>query len=437
MDIDDAKATLASLINNKTLVLPENPRDPGSHLYRRILYVFGMTPKLMSVLRRMRHFTEEQIDEHINWFNLTFDATVTRVKEISYAKTKFGPRISGIHEHTKLMEAESATFNESKLIQEWVDEEIKYPYTPMDLGNQKYQQTIARTGFTEEIVTALTERGFSNAQVEKHIRIVRQRFGFDVRTAGSRRGKHTPPEKLPELIFIEEKRKEVPVTSSATPATQSLGKPSSSSDTGTDTVEKTIGSITMSGAAQSLEEGRGLPVISTVFSLSTTEDMREKGMEVEHVSTITKDYEPFDPKERLTSKDLQIKKEMVDEDLHPGDPGYYSRLQYVYQNWKKAERMVETTRNTTQYVANLQKCHSIGQILENMKTAYAEHAKRVGKILPRDWDTVGLEKPTLPRGARGMEIPIERDLDYNPEPISHLKPNSMGMAGNRQTHSAV
>ena len=178
----------------------------------------------------MRHFTEEQIDEHINWFNLTFDATVTRVKEISYKKTTFGPRMSGIHENTKLMEAESATFNESKLIQEWEDNEIKYPYTPTDLGNRKYQQTMARTGFTEEIITALMERGFSHTQVDKHIRQVRQRFGFDVRTAGSRRGKHTPPAKLPEIIFIEEKKKVVPTTSSATPATQSTSKPAFRSD---------------------------------------------------------------------------------------------------------------------------------------------------------------------------------------------------------------
>ena len=112
------------MINNKTLVPPENPRDPGSHLYRRILYVFGMTPKLLSILRRMRYFSEEQIDEHINWFNDTFDGTVTRVKEIAYTKTTFGPRMSGLHKHTKLMEAESVAFNESKLIQDWVDDEI-------------------------------------------------------------------------------------------------------------------------------------------------------------------------------------------------------------------------------------------------------------------------------------------------------------------------
>ena len=205
VDIDDENATLASMINNQTLVPPENPRDPGSQLYRRILYVFGMTPKLMSILRRMRYFSEEQIDEHINWFNDTFDGTVTRVKEISYTKTTFGPRMSGLHKHTKLMEAESVAFNENKLIQEWVDDEIKYPYTPLDLGNRKYRQTIARTGFTEDIIAELMKRGFTRTQVDKHIKQIRHRFGFDVRKSGSRRGKHTPPAKLPEIIFTEEK----------------------------------------------------------------------------------------------------------------------------------------------------------------------------------------------------------------------------------------
>ena len=149
VDIDDGNATLASMINNQTLVPPDNPRDPGSQLYRRILYVFVMTPKLMSLLRRMRHFTEEQIDKHINWFNDTFAGSVTRVKEIKY----------GLHDHTQLMEAESVAFNEHKLIQEWMDEEKKYPYTPMDLGNRKYKQTIARTGFTEKYHSRVDKQG--------------------------------------------------------------------------------------------------------------------------------------------------------------------------------------------------------------------------------------------------------------------------------------
>ena len=254
VDIDDGNATLASMINNQTLVPLENRRDPGSQLYCRILYVFRMTPKLMSLLRRMRHFTEEQIDEHINWFNDTFAGSVTRVKEINYKKTTFGPKISGLHDHTKLMEAESVAFNESKLIQDWVDGELKYPYTPMDLGNRKYKQTIVRTGFTENIIAEFINRGFTCSQVDKHIKEIRHRFGFEVRR--TRRGKHNPPAKLPELIFTEEKGRAVPTTTGATISTTSSATPTTPSTSGsippmgtgaktTETMEQTIRRITI------------------------------------------------------------------------------------------------------------------------------------------------------------------------------------------------
>ena len=218
MDIDNEDATFASMINNKTLVPPESVRDPGSQLYHRILYIFGMTPKLMCLLRRLRTFTEEQIDEHINWFNDTFVGTVTRVKEIKYKNTTFGPRMSGLHKHTKLMEAESKTLNENKLIQEWVDQEIKYPYTLLDLGNKKYRQTIAQTGFTEHVLKELAKNGLTPTQIDKYIKEVRKRFGFNVGKARSRKGRHIPPARMPDIVFIEEK-KLTPTTSSATPAT--------------------------------------------------------------------------------------------------------------------------------------------------------------------------------------------------------------------------
>ena len=78
-------------------------------------------------------------------------------------------------------------------------------------------------------------------------------------------------------------------------------------------------------------------------------------MELECVSTITKDFESYDPKENLTGQDLQIKKEMVEEDLHPGDPEYYPRFQYVYQNLQKAEEAVEASRGTMSYTDKLKK----------------------------------------------------------------------------------
>ena len=114
-----------------------------------------MTPRLTNLLRRLRRFTEAQIDEHINWFNDMFQGTVTRVKEIKYNKNCFGPRMSGLHQHTQLMDAETAVYNENKYIQEWVNEEGRYPYTLKDMGNRKYKQIVAQVGFTEEVVAGL------------------------------------------------------------------------------------------------------------------------------------------------------------------------------------------------------------------------------------------------------------------------------------------
>ena len=107
--IDDENATLTSMINNEMLVPPENVRDPGSQLYWRILY-----PKLTNLLRRLRRFMEEPIDDHINWFNDTFDANATRVAEIKYSKATFGPRMSGLNQHKKLLDADRIPANESK-----------------------------------------------------------------------------------------------------------------------------------------------------------------------------------------------------------------------------------------------------------------------------------------------------------------------------------
>ena len=244
------------------------------------------------------------------------DGTVTRVKEISYMKTTFGPRMSGLHRHTKLMEAESVAFNENKLIQEWVDDEIKYPYTPLDLGNRKYKQTIARTGFTEDIIAELMKRGFTRSQVDKHIKEIRHRFGFDVQKSGSRRGKHTLPAKLPEIIFTEEKGgavltttgAKISTTSSATPATPSTSGSAPPMGTGTETtgtMEQTIGRITIADPGDAPRERGHMPIISMIFSLSTpgdTEDPGEQEMELEYVSTVTKDFESYNPKEKLTGQ---------------------------------------------------------------------------------------------------------------------------------------
>ena len=46
--------------------------------------------------------------------------------------------------------------------------------------------------------------------MDKHIKQIRIRFGFDVRRSGSRRGKYTPPPNMPEIFFVVEKVEQVP-----------------------------------------------------------------------------------------------------------------------------------------------------------------------------------------------------------------------------------
>ena len=164
-------------------------------------------------------------------------------------------------------------------------------------------------------------------------------------------------------------------TSSATPATSSIGGSVPLMGKGTETIEtmeQTIGRITMADPGDDPGERGHMPIISTIFSLSTAgeaEGPEEQEMDLEYVSTVSKDYEMYDPKVTLTGPDLQIKKEIIKEDLHPGDPEYYPRLQSVYQKLQKSEEAVEKSKGTKRYNDNLKHCHSINQIFENMKTA--------------------------------------------------------------------
>ena len=62
-----------------------------------------------------------------------------------------------------------------------------------------------------------------------------------------------------------------------------------------------------------------------------------------------------------------------------------------------------------------------------MKTAYIRHAECTGKVLPEGCDMANLAKPTSPRGAKGMQVPVEEDPNYHPVPIKHLNRKTMGL----------
>ena len=204
------------------------------------------------------------------------------------------------------------------------------------MGNIKYKQTIMQDGFTEDILKALTERGFTPSMIDKHIRPVRNRFSFNIGTAKTRRSEHSPPKTLPDIVFIETSRKTATTTGSATPTKPSQSISTLLTDTGmkTTTTEQTIETMVLMGQGTSSEE-QELPIISEVYSMSTmggtAEGERETSI-LEYVSEIPRELEIYDPKETLSAIDLHVKREMIDDDVHPGDSEFYPRMQRVYQN---------------------------------------------------------------------------------------------------------
>ena len=91
--------------------------------------------------------------------------------------------------------------------------------------------------------------------MDKHIKQVRQRFGFNVKKTG-KRGKQTPPSTFPAIMFTEKGAGMVPsttgtpvsTTSSATPTTSSIGGTSSMIGLSAGTIGQAIGSVTIAGS---------------------------------------------------------------------------------------------------------------------------------------------------------------------------------------------
>ena len=172
--------------------------------------------------------------------------------------------------------------------------------------------------------------------IDKHIITVWNRFSFNREIARTRRSKHAPPKTLPDIVFIEQARQTPTTTTSATPAKPSQSISTLSTDTGTKTTmtEQTIGTMVLMGQ-QTGPGDQELPIISNVFSMSTVGDTVEGDREtsaLEYVSEVTRELELYDPKDTFSAIDLHIKREMIDDDIHPGDPEFYPRMQWVYQN---------------------------------------------------------------------------------------------------------
>ena len=99
---------------------------------------------------------------------------------------------------------------------------------------------------------------------------------------------------MPEIVFVEEKSGTGSSTGSAIPAKPSTSASTPTTGEGTettDTLEQTIGMCTITDPDGTSEDRGQLPIISTVFSMSTAEGTvdpeGEQTMGLEYVSIVT------------------------------------------------------------------------------------------------------------------------------------------------------
>ena len=88
-ELNSTTINIMDMMTPETFELPMDWDQPGSQLYRRIISVFGLTPTIIRKLHLERHFSEEDVDKHIDHFNGRFGTTVTRTKKDMPLDAKF------------------------------------------------------------------------------------------------------------------------------------------------------------------------------------------------------------------------------------------------------------------------------------------------------------------------------------------------------------
>ena len=214
----------STMINIKDMMTPETfelPMDwdqPGSQLYRRIISVFGLTPTIIRKLHLERHFSEEDVDKHINHFNGRFGTTVTRTKKDMPLDAKFTEeQIKSFTTNVLFMGAHQLRINRQAILDKWKRKDIVYPTSPEDFGNEKYRQVVLYHGFTADLRKKLKQYLGSNKKIDAHIVYLRKHFTIGSQKKGAKISRHVTPESFPELAYWPKQTLFPPVEQSTTP----------------------------------------------------------------------------------------------------------------------------------------------------------------------------------------------------------------------------
>ena len=80
MDLCVPNQDIKTLMMEDTFQLPLEPNQPGSELYRRIIFKYGITSAILRGLHVHRHFSEVEVDMHLEYLRETYKLNVERTK---------------------------------------------------------------------------------------------------------------------------------------------------------------------------------------------------------------------------------------------------------------------------------------------------------------------------------------------------------------------
>ena len=193
---------IKSMMNEETFILPMEPSQPGSELYHRIICKFGITPAILRKLHVERLFNEEQVDEHINYFEDHYKVKIKRTKvDIPNDSTFTQEDIATYDDNLAVRLPTQPRVTRKPLLDKWLSQPIRYPTEPEDSGNMKYRHLLLYHGFTSDLKIELKRVLGTNSRVNQHMTYMRRMY-----TIGNQRGKgvygrHVTPSRFPELSY--------------------------------------------------------------------------------------------------------------------------------------------------------------------------------------------------------------------------------------------
>ena len=194
--------SIKSMMTDETFILPMEPEQPGSELYRRVICKFGITPAILRRLHMERLFSEEQVDQHINYYEEHYQVKIKRTKSDIPDESIFTEEeIKNYDENTALRMQTQPRVTRKPLVKKWLDQPIEYPTEPDDMGNMKYRHLLLFHGFTSNLKLELKKMLKTNARINQHITFMRKSYNIGNQRGKGNYGKHATPSRFPELSY--------------------------------------------------------------------------------------------------------------------------------------------------------------------------------------------------------------------------------------------